>query len=198
MGDILKVLPNTFIPLFVAMDVFMLIPIFISMTRDITKSDRGTVVRDSIITAMIVSIVFLALGEAIFKILGITGDDFKIAGGLVLLVFAVLDLLQGGEERRKPVMKMGVVPIGVPLITGPAVLTTILVLEDHYGVIPTIIALMLNLFIVWISLLNAERIIKTIGRGGVTGLSKVMALLLASIAVMMIRLGVENFIKGVE
>jgi len=197
MVDILKVLPNTFIPLFVAMDVFMLIPIFISMTKDISKSDRGVVVRDSIITAMIVGIVFLALGEAIFKILGITGDDFKIAGGLVLLVFAVLDLLQRGEERRKPVMKMGVVPIGVPLITGPAVLTTILVLEDHYGVIPTIIALMLNLFIVWISLINAERIIKTIGRGGVLGLSKIMALLLASIAIMMIRLGVENIIRGV-
>ena len=198
MGDILRVLPNTFIPLFVAMDVFMLIPIFISMTKDISKPERGTVVRDSIITAMIVSIVFLALGEAIFRILGIKGDDFKIAGGLVLLVFAILDLLQRGEERRRPVLKMGVVPIGVPLIAGPAVLTTVLVLQDQYGFIPTIIALLLNLFIVWISLLKAERIIKAIGRGGVTGLSKVMALLLASIAIMMIRLGIENIIKAVE
>ena len=198
MSDILKVLPNTFIPLFVAMDVFMLIPIFISMTKDISKPERGTVVRDSIITALIVSIVFLALGEAIFRILGIRGDDFKIAGGLVLLVFAILELLQRGEERRQPVLKMGVVPIGVPLIAGPAVLTTVLVLQDQYGVIATVIALLLNLFIVWISLLNAERIIKTIGRGGVTGLSKVMALLLASIAIMMIRLGIENIVKGVN
>jgi len=198
MGNILKVLPNTFIPLFVAMDVFMLIPIFISMTKDISKSERSTVVRDSIITALIVSVVFLALGEAIFRILGIRGDDFKIAGGLVLLVFAILDLLQRGEERRKPVLKMGVVPIGVPLISGPAVLTTVLVLQDQYGVIPTVIALLLNLFIVWISLLHADRIIKVIGKGGITGLSKVMALLLASIAIMMIRLGIENIIKGIE
>jgi multiple antibiotic resistance protein len=198
MSNILRVMPNTFIPLFVAMDVFMIIPIFISMTKDISKSERGTVVRDSIITALVVSIVFLALGEAIFRILGIRGDDFKIAGGLVLLVFAILDLLQRGEERRKPVLKMGVVPIGMPLIAGPAVLTTVLVLQDQYGVIATVIALLLNLFIVWISLLKAERIIKTIGRGGVTGLSKVMALLLASIAIMMIRLGIENIIKGVE
>jgi multiple antibiotic resistance protein len=196
MIDILKVLPNTFIPLFVAMDVFMLIPIFISMTKDISKIERGAVVRDSIITALVVSIAFLALGEVIFRILGIKGDDFKIAGGLVLLVFAILDLLQRGEERRQPVLKMGVVPIGVPLIAGPAVLTTVLVLQDQYGVIPTIISLLINLFIVWISLLKAERIIKTIGRGGVTGLSKVMALLLASIAIMMIRLGIENIIKG--
>jgi len=198
MEDILKVLPNTFIPLFVAIDVFMLIPIFISMTKDIAKQKRQAIVRDSIITAIVVSIIFLALGEAIFRILGITGHDFKIAGGLVLLVFAVLDLLQRGEERRKPIMKMGVVPIGVPLIAGPAVLTTILVLVDHYGIIPTVISLLLNLFIVWISLVNADRIIKTIGRGGVSGLSKVMALLLASIAVMMIRLGIEGVLKGIK
>lgn len=196
MEDIIKALPNTFIPLFVAIDVFMVIPIFLSMTEDMSKPTKHAVVRDSIITAVLVSLVFLALGEAIFRILGITSNDFKIAGGLVLLVFAILELLKKDAERGKPVEKMGVVPIGVPLIAGPAVLTTVLVLEDHYGFIPTVISLMLNLFIVWISLLNAERIINTIGRGGITGLSKVMALLLASIAIMMIRLGVENIIKG--
>jgi multiple antibiotic resistance protein len=90
---------------------------------------------------------------------------------------------------------MGVVPIGVPLIVGPAVLTTILVLVDHYGIIPTIISLILNLFIVWITLINAQRIINIFGRGGIIGISKVMALLLASIAIMMIRIGVENIVK---
>ena len=198
MSDILRVLPNTFIPLFVAMDVFMIIPIFISMTQEMSEKTRLAVVRDSIITAVIVSLLFLALGNAIFNILGIRGDDFKIAGGLVLLVFAVLDLLQRGDEQRRSVAKMGVVPIGVPLIAGPAVLTTVLVLQDQYGFVATVISLLLNLFIVWISLINAERIIKTIGRGGVTGLSKVMALLLASIAIMMIRLGIENIIRGVN
>ena len=78
---------------------------------------------------------------------------------------------------------------------GPAVLTNILLLVDHYGIIPTVIALMLNLFIVWISLMNAERIIKLVGKGGIIGIAKVMALLLASIAIMMIRIGVVNIIK---
>lgn len=195
MENILKILPNTFIPLFVAIDVFILLPIFISMTEELSKSERRTVVRESILTAMIVSFLFIALGEAIFRILGITADDFKIAGGLVLLVFAILDLIRSGEERKKLVGKMGVVPIGVPLIVGPAVLTTILVLVDHYGIIPTIISLMLNLFIVWISLINAQRIINFFGKGGIIGVSKIMALLLASIAIMMIRIGIENIIK---
>jgi len=195
MENILRILPNTFIPLFVAINVFLLLPIFISMTKEMSKQKRRAVVRDSILTAIIVSLLFIALGEGIFRILGITGDDFKIAGGIVLLVFAVLDLTQHGEERRKPDVKMGVVPIGVPLIVGPAVLTTILVLVDHYGIIPTIISIILNLFIVWISLINAERIMILFGRGGIIGISKVMALLLASIAIMMIRLGIENIIK---
>jgi multiple antibiotic resistance protein len=195
MENIIRILPNTFIPLFVAINVFLLLPIFISMTKEMSKQKRRAVVRDSILTAIIVSLLFIALGEGIFSILGITGDDFKIGGGLVLLVFAVLDLTQHGEERRKPDVKMGVVPIGVPLIVGPAVLTTILVLVDHYGIIPTIISIILNLFIVWISLINAERIMILFGRSGIIGISKVMALLLASIAIMMIRLGIENIIK---
>lgn len=195
MKDIIRILPNTFIPLFVAMNVFMLIPIFISMTKEMTTPKRQKVILDSILTAIIVSLSFIALGEVIFKILGITADDFKIAGGLLLLVLAILDLTLHIEERMKPDVKMGVVPIGVPLIVGPAVLTNILLLVDHYGILPTIISLVLNLFIVWISLKNADGIIKLVGKGGIVGISKVMALLLASIAVMMIRLGIENIIK---
>ncbi len=195
MEDILKILPNTFIPLFVATNIFMLLPIFISITKEMTKVKRKVVVRDSILTAIIVSFLFIALGELIFRILGITTDDFKIAGGIVLLVFAVRDLVHSGEERLKPDIKVGVVPIGVPLIVGPAVLTNILLLVDHYGIVPTIISLILNLLIIWISLINAERIISIVGRGGIIGIAKVMALLLASIAIMMIRIGVVNIIQ---
>lgn len=195
MEDILKILPNTFIPLFVATNIFMLLPIFISITKEMTKVKRKIVVRDSILTAIIVSFLFIALGELIFRILGITTDDFKIAGGIVLLVFAVRDLVQSGEERIKPDLKVGVVPIGVPLIVGPAVLTNILLLVNLYGIVPTIVSLILNLLIIWVSLINAERIISIVGRGGIIGIAKVMALLLASIAIMMIRIGVVNIVQ---
>ena len=195
MEDIIRILPNTFIPLFVATNIFMLLPIFISLTREMAKLKKKVVIRDSILTAIIVSFLFIALGELIFRILGITTDDFKIAGGIVLLVFAVRDLVHSGEERMKPDIKVGVVPIGVPLIVGPAVLTNILLLADHFGVVPTLVALVLNLFIVWITLINAERIINVVGKGGIIGIAKVMALLLASIAIMMIRIGVVNTIR---
>jgi multiple antibiotic resistance protein len=195
MLEALKNLPMTFIPIFVAMDVFAVLPIFISVTSEITDDQKKIIVKHSIITALAVSLAFVAVGEAVFRILGITVDDFKIAGGLVLLVIAVLDLLRYSGERRKIEDTIGVVPIGVPLIVGPAVLTTLIVLIDHYGVIPTIISLIINLIIVWASFVKAEEITRLIGKNGIIAISKVMAILLASIAVMMIRLGVTNFIK---
>jgi multiple antibiotic resistance protein len=197
MEDILRILPNTFIPLFVATNIFMLLPIFISLTKEMSPQKRRVVIRDSILTAFIVSSLFFALGEVIFRIIGITADDFKIAGGLLLLIIAILDITRHIEEKLRPDIKLGVVPIGVPLIVGPAVLTNILLLVDHYGILPTVIALVLNLIIVWISLINAERITRLVGKGGILGIAKVMALLLASIAIMMIRIGVENIVKRI-
>ncbi len=196
MEHILRSLPNTFIPIFVAVNVFMLLPLFISITKDMSKAKKSQVVRESLLTAILVSLSFVALGELIFKILGITGDDFKTAGGLVLLVFAVRDLIHSGEERIKADVKVGVVPIGVPLIVGPAVLTNILILVDLYGIMPTVIALLLNLSIVWIFLSHAEKMMSIFGRGGVIGIGKVMLLFLAAIAIMMIRIGVINIIRS--
>jgi multiple antibiotic resistance protein len=196
MEDILKSLPNTFIPIFVAVNAFMLLPLFISITREMNRQKRDQVVKESILTAIVVSLSFVALGEVIFRILGITGDDFKTAGGLLLLVFAVRDLIHSGEERIKADVKVGVVPIGVPLIVGPAVLTNILILVDHYGIVPTVISLLLNLCIVWIILSNAERMMSLFGRGGIIGIGKVMLLFLAAIAIMMIRIGVINIIRN--
>ncbi len=195
MLEILKALPNTFIPLFVAMDVFAVLPIFISLTSDMPDSKKRAVVRQSTITALAVSIAFVAIGNAIFRILGITVDDFKIAGGLILLVIAILDIIRFSEERRKPHETIGVVPIGVPLIVGPAVLTTLIVLINNYGMVPTTVSLILNLSIVWISFSKAQKIIKLFGKNGIVAISKVMALLLAAIAIMMIRLGLQAIIK---
>ncbi|MBI3377300.1 MAG: MarC family protein [Nitrospirae bacterium] len=195
MENFLKALINTFIPIFVAIDIFVVLPIFISITEGMSKAKNNAIVRESILTALAVSLAFVALGEAIFRILGITANDFKIAGGLVLLVFAILDIVKHSEERRRPSGRMGVVPIAVPLIIGPAVLATLLVLVDHYGILPTLGSLVLNLVVVYFSFIKAAAITKLFGRGGIAAISKIMAILLASIAVMMIRIGIENIVK---
>ncbi|MCK5427795.1 MAG: MarC family protein [Thermodesulfovibrionia bacterium] len=195
MWEILKVLPNTFIPLFVAIDVTATLPIFLSLTHTMNDTEKRSVIRQSTLTALLVSLVFVVVGETVFSILGITVDDFKIAGGLILLVLAILELMKDGEEAKRPTGAIGVVPIGVPLIVGPAVLTTLIVLINHYGIVPTTLSLLLNFIIVWLAFTNAQKITKIFGKNGIAAISKIMALLLAAIAVMMIRLGVEGILK---
>lgn len=196
MTEFLKNLPLAFIPIFVAIDIFGVLPIFLSMTHDVSVREREKIVKESVITALFVSVIFIAVGEAIFGILGITDNDFKIAGGLLLLVLAVLDLVRD-ERRKSPGAKVGIVPIGVPLIVGPAVLTTLLVLVPRNGMAATIVSLLFNLLIVWFSFKRASVIIRVLGSGGIMAVSKIMSLLLASIAVMMIRLGISNVVAAV-
>ena len=194
MPEILKDLPLTFIPLFVAMDPFGILPIFMSITVEMADDEKVKVIRYSTISALVICLGFIGVGEAVFKILGITVDDFKIAGGLLLLVIAIIELV-GQKEYYKKGHDAGIVPIGVPLLVGPAVLTTLIVLVDHYGITPTLISLVLNLIIVYVVFSGARTIINLIGKNGVIAISKIVALLLAAIAVMMIRIGIEAYLR---
>src|SRR3972149_2692665 len=87
---------------------------------------------------------------------------------------------------------VGVVPIGTPIIAGPAVLTTLIMLNDIYGFSATVLSLMVNLAIIWFVFSRADVVLKFLGEGGSRATSKVVSLLLAAIAVMMIRKGIEG------
>ena len=178
-----------FIPLFIAIDVVGILPIFMSLVDGIEKPQKTKIVNQSVITALSVSIGFLALGKFVFSVLGIEIYDFKMAGGLLLLVFAINDLLFSEKGKRTITPTMGVVPLGIPLVVGPAVLTSIIVTVDTYGYIPTITSLAVNLAIVWIVFLKSNFIYRLMGEGGSKAFAKVASLLLAAIAVMMVRRG---------
>lgn len=192
MHEILKELPLTFIPLFVAMDPVGILPIYMSVTKEMSDNEKGKVIKYSVAAAMAICLIFIAVGEFVFKTLGITISDFKIAGGLLLLVLAIIELLKD-SERQKHADDVGIVPIGVPLLVGPAVLTTLIVLVDHYGILSTILSLTINLIVAYATFTFATGIIKIIGKHGVIAVSKIVALLLAAIAIMMIRIGLESY-----
>src|SRR3990170_5183156 len=146
-----------FIPVFIAIDVVGILPIFMSLVDGIEKPQKTKIINQSVITALSVSIGFLALGKFVFSVLGIEIYDFKMAGGLLLLVFAINDLLFSEKGKRTVTQTMGVVPLGIPLVVGPAVLTSIIVTVDTYGYIPTITSLAVNLVIVWIVSIGINR-----------------------------------------
>ena len=87
---------------------------------------------------------------------------------------------------------LGAVPIGTPLITGPAVLTTIIILLDSYGIVLTVSSFVINLMIVWITFYFSTAISNFLGKAGSKAFSKIASLLLAAIAVMMMRKGIVD------
>lgn len=184
----------SFIPIFVAMDALGILPMYIGLTDHLSKRERQKVLNQSIVTALIIGIVFLFLGTWIFKILGVLVADFKIAGGTVLLAISLRDILRNEKALRLPAETLGAVPIGTPLITGPAVLTTIIILLDSYGLFYTVTSFIANLFLVWLSFTYAGTISRFLGKPGSKAVSKIASLLLAAIAVMMIRKGVVDTI----
>lgn len=179
-----------FIPIFVAVDAVGVLPIFVSLVEGEEKSVRTRVVLQSMLTAFLLAAGFIVLGERIFRILGITIGDFAIAGGALLFVLAITDIMNPEKRRRVPTAELGAVPLGTPLIVGPAVLTTAMIMLGQYGPGPTLISVLINILIAGAVFLSADWLIKVIGEAGTKALSKIMSLLLAAIAVMMMRKGV--------
>lgn len=184
----------SFIPIFVAMDAIGVLPMFIGFTEHLKPREKQKILVQSIITAFIIGIVFLFLGRWIFKVLGVFVADFKIAGGLVLLAISLRDILSNEKYHKIPSDTLGAVPIGTPLITGPAVLTTIIILLDSYGMFLTITSFVINLIITWIAFSYAGTISNFLGKAGSKAFSKIASLLLAAIAVMMMRKGIVDTI----
>jgi len=188
----------SFIPLFVAIDIIGTVPIFIGYTHEISNAQRRKLILEALLAAFVVANIFLVGGKAVLNFLGITIDDFRIAGGIILLILAITDIIGSSEKRRDPGTDIGVVPLGIPLIMGPAALTTILILIDSFGYLATIISIVLNFLIVGLVLFNARWLIKAIGHGGSRAFAKIASLLLASIAVMMIRVGLINIYSSLK
>ena len=183
-----------FIPIFVAVDPIGLLPLFISFTLGLDKRVKQKVIFESILTALCLAVGFIFLGKAVFKLLGITMGDFMVAGGIVLFCIALMDLLVSAKQRFVPSEDLGVVPLGTPLLVGPAVLTTSFIMIDQYGLGVTLIAILLNILLAGVLFLFSNVLMKKMGEGGARALSKVMALLLAAIAVMMIRKGLWQIV----
>ena len=185
---------SAFIPLFVAIDVFGALPIFLGMMGGVEKARRKKITLQAVATAFGISLLFLVAGRTIFRLLRITADDFRIGGGLVLLVLAISDLLFSKKTSRDLDDSAGVVPLGTPLIIGPAALTTILMLMDHHGGPWTLLSLGINLSLVWLAFTFATPLARLFRPAGLKALSKVVNIFLAAIAVMMIRLGITGLI----
>ncbi len=192
LGEFLK----SFLAIFIAVDVIAILPIFLSFVEGLSHDERRRVVVRSTLAATLTGLVFILVGRPLFNLMGITTADFQIGGGLVLLALAIFDIVVGKERRRAPAGDLGIVPLGIPLITGPATLTTVVALADLYGYPVVLTAFLLNMGIVFLTLWGGERLGRLLGPGGARAISKIMMIILAAIGIAMIRHGLLSAIEA--
>ena len=176
----------TFVPLFIVIDAFGNLPFVISMSEDMMKQERRKMVHLSVITATIVGLVFLFFGQFILDVLSISVGSFAIAGGIILLVLSIRYMSTGHMVHAIKEELVAVVPIGTPLVVGPATITTLLILALQFPLYLVLIAFATNMLMTWVIFLASGKIAGFMGQGGLRAVSRVFSLLLAAIAVSMI------------
>ena len=194
MNALLKDILLSFIPVFVAVDAIGVLPILTSLTQGLNVQQKNRIILESMITAACLAVGFILLGKLVFDLLGIKLGDFMIAGGAILFCIAIIDIVNPAKERRAPGEDFGVVPLGTPLIAGPALLTTSILMDSQHGLVPTLVSVIANIVLAGLIFRFSFMLTRVLGDAGAKALSKISSLFLAAIAVMLVRKGLAQII----
>ena len=180
--DIVEILKVTTV-LFAVIDVIGSIPVIISL-----KQKAGNI--DSFKASWVslaIMLVFLFIGQSILDIIGIKVEDFAIAGSFVLF-FIALEMILGIKIYKDEVpATASVVPLAFPLIAGTGTLTTLLSIRAEYNLLSIIIAIFINVVIVYFVLKYISLLEKILGVGGIAILKKVFGIVLLALAIKLFR-----------
>ncbi|MAZ96501.1 MAG: hypothetical protein CMP53_03140 [Flavobacteriales bacterium] len=170
---------SAFLILFAVIDIPGSIPIIVSLRKKVghVQSEKATVV------AGIIMIVFLFLGESILNLLGVDVQSFAIAGSFVIFFLALEMILGITLYKEESPSTASIVPIAFPLIAGAGTMTSLVSLQAEFAMINIIIAIVLNMIVVYVVLKNTERLERLLGPGGLSVLRKVFGIILLAIAV---------------
>ncbi len=192
----LSTLAFAILPLLIALDPAAAVSVYLSLTRRLGGRERLIVLRDTIITALVLGFAFMFLGALIFRALGIDENDFKIGGGLILLVLSLSDLVGSDRAERTMSTHVGIVPLGTPMIIGPAVLASLTILQNQHGNLLAGTAFLITISLLAAALAAGGLIARLMGEGGLAAMSKIVSILLAAFAVHLIRAGVTAIITS--
>lgn len=195
---------ESFLPLFVAINAPGILPVYLGLTEDLNPAERRRLTIQASATASLIAVLILFAGQLIFSLLGITVNDLRVGGGLILLVLSISNLIFGDYRRRDPSVAegerggdgVGIVPLGIPLIMGPAAITSILVSREAFGYLPTLTSLILNLLLVLLVFVFGPFLGRVVGPAVSRAIAKVASLFLAAISVAMIRAGILGMLQN--
>jgi len=188
---------GAFVLLFAVIDAIGTVPVFVALTNDY-PDDRKRILRQAVVIATVILIVFSLFGWLIFDIFGITIDDFRIAGGIILFVVAV-DQLRGGNIRSKGLQPSDVAafPLAIPLIAGPGAISTVIIISGPpYSPMIALVAVGCNAFLAFVILFSSAWVRKVFGVNGTNALSRITALLIAALAVSFVIDGIKNIVTS--
>jgi len=190
-------LAKAVIALFIIVDPFGNVPIFIGLTEKIGETERKKVFNTATLVAIVLLLVFAFTGQEIFLIFGISIYSFEVAGGLLLVIISIRILisgsLHGGEESTE---SLGAVPIAMPLLVGPGAITATILNLQTFGTVVTIISVLVVLLLTWIILRQVGSVYRFLGKTGSMVIARVMSLLIAAIAVQYILSGISHFLAS--
>ena len=197
---------NSFILFFVAIDTIGNVPFFLSLTEDVKTKERNRIAIKSTIIAFFIMITFAYVGRYLLEAIGVSLDSLKIAGGVILMIFAIDILFEKRKRRRekrveealdeKSYDEIIVFPIAIPFIAGPSALTTIILLIGNDKNFPefqiiVIFALVVALVVGLILMIGASHIVKFVPKQILHATSRVMAFILAALATQFIVDGIK-------
>jgi multiple antibiotic resistance protein len=172
---------TAFMVLFAVIDIIGNIPIIIDLRKKVghIQSEKASIIAGIILT------VFLFLGQSILSLIGLDVNSFAVAGSFILF-FIALEMILGitlyKEEATNP-LKASVFPLAFPLIAGPGSLTTLLSLRAEFSIENIIVAVIMNVIVIYIVLKTSKRIERFLGVNGISIIRKVFGVILLAIAV---------------
>jgi len=180
--DIIEILKVTMV-LFAVIDVIGSIPVIISLKQ---KAGEINPYRASWVS-LIIMLSFLFVGNAILDVIGISVADFAIAGSILLFIVAFEMILGIQISKDTAPATASVIPLAFPLIAGTGTLTTLLSIRAEYHLLSIIIAIIINVVIVFFVLKYLYKIEKWLGSGGIAILKKVFGVILLALAIKLFR-----------
>ncbi len=198
-----------FIPIFVVIDPFASLPLFLTLTANMDEVQRRKVAKLANTVAFIFLVVFALVGKFILDYLGISIDALMIAGGLLMLMSGFEMMREGDKPRSKKNRdaermdvdgNIAVVPLGTPMLAGPGALSLVIVMTQSnplsmWGMI--ILSVALTLFITMLIFFQASRIYSFIGETGSRALTRIMGLLVAAFAIQYILNGLAGWLSHI-
>lgn len=183
---------DSFIMLFIVFDAVGNVPLFYSLTHHMDDRERDKVFKRSVTIAAFLLLFFMTFGWAFFTYYGVTLDDFRIAGGLLLFVIAVGSIVGRVEAEALRSEDIAVVPMATPLLAGPGSIYVVMYLSEVYGVFQALVSIALNSAIAMLLLRYSHHILRKLGKNLVLVFSRAVAFLLAVIAITLLREGIIN------